>query len=120
MMMFVLLPFWTSLLVRIAAWMAMLQDQGVLNSMLVSSAFGLATLVVAILLGWYLGPLYGAVGAGFPPIGIAFVPSDEAIGEQISAALFVVLLLCGAAWLTGRVRERYGHPPWGRSEGRSE
>jgi hypothetical protein len=83
----------------------------------VSSAFGLATLVVAIVLGWYLGPLYGALGAGFPPIGIAFVPSDDAVGQRISAALFVVLLLGGLAWTTGRVRERYGRPPWGQSRG---
>ena len=32
-------------------------------------------------------------------------------------ALTVVLLLGGSAWLTGRVRERYGKPPWGHSAG---
>lgn len=37
----VLLPFWTSLLVRTTAWIAMLQGQGVLNDL--SVAFGLAT-----------------------------------------------------------------------------
>ena len=30
------------------------------------------------------------------------------------------MLLGGSAWLTGRVRERYGNPPWGRFEGGSE
>jgi putative spermidine/putrescine transport system permease protein len=37
----VLLPFWTSLLVRTTAWIAMLQSQGVLNDLFV--VFGLAT-----------------------------------------------------------------------------
>ena len=37
----VLLPFWTSLLVRTTAWIAMLQGQGVLNDL--SVVFGLAT-----------------------------------------------------------------------------
>jgi putative spermidine/putrescine transport system permease protein len=37
----VLLPFWTSLLVRTTAWIAMLQAQGVLNDLFV--AFGIAT-----------------------------------------------------------------------------
>jgi putative spermidine/putrescine transport system permease protein len=35
LMIFVLLPFWTSLLVRTTAWIAMLQSQGVLNDLFV-------------------------------------------------------------------------------------
>jgi hypothetical protein len=83
----------------------------------VSGAFALATIAVAIALGWFLGPVYGTVGAGFPPVGLAIVPSDDVIGARISAALAVVLLLGGSAWFTGRVRERYGNPPWGPSTG---
>ena len=83
----------------------------------VSGAFALATIAVAIALGWFLGPVYGTVGAGFPPVGLAIVPSDDVIGARISAALAVVLLLGGSAWFTGRVRERYGNPPWGHSTG---
>ncbi|MFT5638813.1 MAG: putative spermidine/putrescine transport system permease protein [Paracoccaceae bacterium] len=41
LMILVLLPFWTSLLVRTTAWIAMLQSQGVLNDLFV--VFGLAT-----------------------------------------------------------------------------
>jgi hypothetical protein len=82
----------------------------------VASGFALLTVPVAIAIGWWLGPVFGGVGAGFPPVGLAFVPSDDVIGARISAALAVVLLLGGCAWVTGRVRERYGHPPWGRSE----
>jgi putative spermidine/putrescine transport system permease protein len=37
LMILVLLPFWTSLLVRTTAWIAMLQKQGVINSLLVWS-----------------------------------------------------------------------------------
>ena len=45
------------------------------------------------------------------------VPSDDVIGARISAAFAVVLLLGGCAWFTGRIRERYGNPPWGHSTG---
>jgi hypothetical protein len=83
----------------------------------VSNGFAVATIAVAIVVGWYLGPLYGGIGGGFPPIGIAFVPSDDYVGQRISAAFFVVLLLGGLAWVTGRVRERYGRPPWAQSRG---
>ena len=41
LLIFVLLPFWTSLLVRTTAWIAMLQGQGVLNDL--SVVFGIAT-----------------------------------------------------------------------------
>lgn len=37
LMIFVLLPFWTSLLVRTTAWIALLQSQGVLNDILVGA-----------------------------------------------------------------------------------
>ncbi|MDE0993643.1 MAG: ABC transporter permease [Rhodospirillales bacterium] len=39
LMIFVLLPFWTSLLVRTTAWIAMLQSQGVLNDLFVFFGF---------------------------------------------------------------------------------
>lgn len=38
LMIFVLLPFWTSLLVRTTAWIALLQSQGVLNDVLVGAS----------------------------------------------------------------------------------
>jgi hypothetical protein len=86
----------------------------------VSTAFGLVTLVVAVVIGWRLGPVFGGIGAGFPPVGLALVPSDDYVGQRIFSALAVVLLLGGSAWMTGRVRERYGHPPWGHSSRASE
>ncbi|WP_235263579.1 ABC transporter permease [Nitrincola sp. A-D6] len=39
LMMLVLLPFWTSLLVRTTTWIAILQSQGILNNMLVALGF---------------------------------------------------------------------------------
>jgi hypothetical protein len=83
----------------------------------VSNGFAVATLAVAILIGWHLGPVFGGFGASFPPVAIAFFPSSDVIGRRISAAVFVALLLGGLAWITGRVRDRYGQPPWARPQG---
>lgn len=47
LMVFVLLPFWTSLLVRSAGWMVVLQDQGMLNYIL--SLLGLGEKVVSLM-----------------------------------------------------------------------
>jgi hypothetical protein len=94
----------------------------VLLARYVAGGFVLVTFVVAIAVGWRFGPLFGGIGAGLPPLGLVFVSSghDDHIGERISAALAVILLLGGSAWITGRVRERYGKPPWGHSTGVSE
>jgi hypothetical protein len=87
----------------------------------VAGAFVLATILVAIVVGWRLGPWIGGAGAGVPPLGLVFVSSGhDYIGERIAAALAVVLLLGGSAWVAGRVRERYGKPPWGHSAGVSQ
>jgi hypothetical protein len=84
----------------------------------VAGGFVLATLVVALALGWRAGPWVGGAGAGIPPLGVAFVGSGhDHVGERLSAALAVVILLGGTAWVAGRVRERYGRPPWGHSSG---
>jgi hypothetical protein len=86
-----------------------------------AGVFVLGTIVVALAVGWRFGPAVGGAGAGIPPLGVAFVRSgNDAVGERVSVALFLVLLLGGAAWVTGRVRERYGNPPWGHSTGVSE
>jgi hypothetical protein len=85
----------------------------VLLSETVAGGFVLATFLVALFLGWRFGPNFGGFGAGFPPLGLVFADSgDSYIGERILTALTVVLLLGGSAWMTGRIRERYGKPPW--------
>jgi hypothetical protein len=88
----------------------------------VAGGFVLATFVVSIALGWRLGPSYGGFGAGFPPLGLAFVSTgdDSSPGTRILTALTLVMLLGGSAWFTGRIRERYGKPPWRHSVGGSE
>ena len=87
----------------------------------VAGGFVLLTFVISIWLGFSFGPWIGGLGAGFPPLGIALVDNGDAyVGERILTALTVALLLGGSAWFTGRVRERYGNPPWGRFEGGSE
>jgi putative spermidine/putrescine transport system permease protein len=79
MMIAVLLPFWTSLLVRITAWIVLLQSHGVVNSALVSSGLisdahrpqlinnGLGTVIVMtqVLLPFMVLPLY-SVMRGIP------------------------------------------------------
>ena len=75
MMIAVLLPFWTSLLVRITAWIVLLQSQGVVNSLLVGSgmvseaarpqlinnALGTVIVMTQVLLPFMVLPLYSVM-----------------------------------------------------------
>lgn len=75
LMICVLLPFWTSLLVRITAWIVMLQQQGVINDVLVASHIigddsrlpmmfnmtGTIIVMVQILLPFMILPLYSVM-----------------------------------------------------------
>ena len=75
LMICVLLPFWTSLLVRITAWIVMLQQQGVVNDVLVASHIigddsrlpmmfnmtGTIIVMVQILLPFMILPLYSVM-----------------------------------------------------------
>ena len=49
----VLLPFWTSILVRTTAWIAMLQGQGVVNDLLVFTNFNDVVLQIALIFNEY-------------------------------------------------------------------
>ena len=53
----VLLPFWTSLLVRTTAWYVLLQPNGVVNSLLVKT--GLTSAPVPLTLDYRIPPRYG-------------------------------------------------------------
>ena len=80
LMILVLLPFWTSLLVRTSAWKVMLQQQGVINDVLVwlglvddmnrlvmiNNQFGTIVAMTHILLPFMILPLY-SVMQGIPP-----------------------------------------------------
>ncbi len=75
LMILVLLPFWTSLLVRTTAWIALLQTEGVLNDMMVFAGliahdgrlqmihnkFGTIVAMVHILLPFMILPLYSVM-----------------------------------------------------------
>ena len=75
LMIFVLLPFWTSLLVRTSAWKVMLQQQGVINDVLVwiglvadndrlvliNNQFGTITAMTHILLPFMILPMYSVM-----------------------------------------------------------
>lgn len=75
LMILVLLPFWTSLLVRTSAWKVLLQDQGVINSLLVwigvvaddnrlaliNNATGTVIAMTHILLPFMILPLYSVM-----------------------------------------------------------
>lgn len=70
---FILLPFWTSLLVRTAAWVVLLQKEGIINGLLVGSGllhqpaelifnrFGVYVAMTHVLLPFMVMPLYSVM-----------------------------------------------------------
>jgi putative spermidine/putrescine transport system permease protein len=95
-MILVLLPFWTSLLVRTTAWIAMLQTQGVINSLLVwagiisddqriqliFNATGTVIAMTHILLPFMILPLYSVMKT-IPP---SYMRAARSLGaNQITA-----------------------------------
>jgi len=96
LMILVLLPFWTSLLVRTTAWIAMLQTQGVINSLLVwagiisddqriqliFNATGTVIAMTHILLPFMILPLYSVMKT-IPP---SYMRAARSLGaNQITA-----------------------------------
>jgi len=75
LMIFVLLPFWTSILVRIVSWITLLQDKGVANDMMIYfniidqpldmmfNQFATIITMTHILLPFMVLPLYGSMRA---------------------------------------------------------
>ncbi len=88
MMILVLLPFWTSLLVRTTAWVVLLQKEGVVNSILMSTGlleqplelifnrFGVVIAMTHILLPFMILPLY-SVMRQIPP---SYVRAARSLG----------------------------------------
>jgi len=90
LMILVLLPFWTSILVRTTAWIAMLQSQGVLNDLfvffgvtadearfsLIYNKLGTLIAMTHILLPFMVLPLY-SVMKGIPP---SYVRAAKSLG----------------------------------------
>ena len=96
----VLLPFWTSLLVRTVAWVVLLQREGILNSLLLSlglvtepirmifNRFAVYVAMVHVLLPFMVLPLY-AVMKGIPP---SYVRAASSLGARPATAFRRVYL----------------------------
>ena len=102
----VLLPFWTSLLVRTVAWVVLLQKEGVLNSLFMSlglvheplkmiyNRFAVYVAMVHVLLPFMILPLY-SVMRGIPP---SYVRAASSLGARPFTAfrrVFVPQTLAG-------------------------
>ncbi len=102
LMICVLMPFWTSLLVRIVAWMIMLQQQGVLNDSLVGLGIiaeenrlplmynfnGTLIVMTQVLLPFMILPLY-SVMRGIPP---TYMKAAQNLGATPSWAFLRVYM----------------------------
>lgn len=102
LMICVLMPFWTSLLVRIVAWMVMLQQNGVVNDTLVWSGLigddnrlpmmynfnGTVIVMIQILLPFMILPLYSVMKT-IPP---SYMRAAQNLGATPSLAFFKVYL----------------------------
>ncbi|MDX6749131.1 ABC transporter permease [Geminicoccaceae bacterium 1502E] len=100
LMILVLLPFWTSLLVRTGAWVVLLQREGLLNQalqwlgltseplQLVYNRFGVYVAMIHILLPFMILPLY-SVMRGIPPV---YMRAAALLGARPSLAFVRVYL----------------------------
>jgi putative spermidine/putrescine transport system permease protein len=100
MMVLVLLPFWTSLLVRTTAWIVLLQKEGVVNSLLMATGliheplslifnrFGVVIAMTHILLPFMILPLY-SVMRQIPP---SYVRAARSLGAGPITAFWRVYL----------------------------
>ena len=102
LMICVLMPFWTSLLVRIVAWMVMLQNHGVVNSTLVWSGIlddenrlpmmynftGTVIVMIQILLPFMILPIYRVMKT-IPP---SYMRAAQNLGAPPSLAFLKVYL----------------------------
>jgi putative spermidine/putrescine transport system permease protein len=104
----VLLPFWTSVLVRTTAWMVLLQDQGLVNGMLMDlgllseplqliyNRVGVYIALTHVLLPYFVLPLY-AVMKRIPPTITRAALSLGATPAQAFWRVYFVQTLPGAA-----------------------
>lgn len=111
MMVLVLLPFWTSLLVRTTAWVVLLQKEGVVNSLLMATGlidepltlifnrFGVVIAMTHILLPFMILPLC-SVMRQIPP---AYVRAARSLGASPATAFFRVYLPQSVAGISAGV-----------------
>ncbi|HEV7372579.1 ABC transporter permease [Arenibaculum sp.] len=108
LMIFVLLPFWTSLLVRTAAWVVLLQEQGLINGAMlwlgivdepvrmIYNRIGVYIAMTHILLPFMILPLY-SVMKGIPPHYVRAARSLGAPPATAFARVYLPLVLPGVA-----------------------
>ena len=100
LMILVLLPFWTSLLVRTTAWIVLLQNEGIVNEALlylgiidhpvrlIYNRFGVYVAMTHVLLPFMILPLYGVMQAIKP----AYMRAALSLGARPSTAFVRVYL----------------------------
>ncbi len=124
LMIFVLLPFWTSVLVRVAAWIVLLQTQGLVNQalmalgltdhplQLVFNSTGVYIAMVHILLPFMILPMYSvmkgisptymraALSLGCPPFKSFWKIYFPQALPGVSAGGLLVFILCMGYYIT--------------------
>lgn len=100
MLVFVLLPFWTSFLVRIYAWIVILQKEGIVNQMLLSlglteepvqlvhNTFGVVVGMTHVLLPFMILPLYSVMKG----IDLDLVKAAQSMGAKPATAFYKIFL----------------------------
>ena len=123
-MIFVLLPFWTSILVRVAAWIVLLQTEGLVNQaliylgitdhplQLVFNSTGVYIAMVHILLPFMILPLYSvmkgisptyvraALSLGCPPFRSFWKVYFPQALPGVGAGCLLVFILCMGYYIT--------------------
>ena len=124
LMIFVLLPFWTSILVRVAAWLVLLQSEGLVNQVLralgliekplqlVFNSTGVYIAMVHILLPFMILPLYSvmkgispayvraAVSLGCPPFRSFWKVYFPQAVPGVGAGCLLVFIICMGYYIT--------------------
>ena len=124
LMIFVLLPFWTSILVRVAAWLVLLQSEGLVNQalralgvierplQLVFNSTGVYIAMVHILLPFMILPLYSvmkgispvyvraAISLGCPPFRSFWKVYFPQALPGVGAGGLLVFILCMGYYIT--------------------
>jgi putative spermidine/putrescine transport system permease protein len=124
LMILVLVPFWTSILVRVAAWIVLLQSEGLVNHALIAlhiveqplallfNRTGVVIAMVHILLPFMILPLYSvmkgvppsylraAVSLGSPPLAAFFRVYVPQTYPGIGAGALLVFILCIGYYVT--------------------
>ena len=124
LMIFVLLPFWTSVLVRVAAWIVLLQNEGLINKSLMGlgltdapqqllfNRIGVYVAMVHILLPFMVLPLYSvmkgispaymraAISLGCPPFSSFWKIYFPQTLPGVGAGSLLVFIMCMGYYIT--------------------